>query len=120
MPKTAIITGGTGGIGREIISRLAAEGFAVVVGYTGNADKAKETIDAVNAGGGSAIAVQGDVAKAEDVAKLFAESKKAFGSIDVVVHIAGSMSYSPIAKGDVDQFDKTIATNLRGTFLILS
>src|SRR3984885_9018856 len=66
------------------------------------------------------IAVQADVANAEDVQRLFKESMEAFGSPDVVVHCAGIMPLFPIASGDVAAFDKVIATNLRGTFLVLA
>ena len=120
MPKTAIVTGGSGGMGREIVLRLTADGFAVVVGYKGSENKAKEVVAKVKSNGGSAIAIQADVSSEEDVIDLFAKSLVAFGSIDVVVHTAGIVSYSPIAKGDAKDFDKIIATNLRGTFLVLS
>src|SRR5580658_5251332 len=63
---------------------------------------------------------QADVANPEDVKELFEKTLKAFGQIDVVVNNAGIMSLSPISKGDVETFDKVIATNLRGTFLVLS
>ncbi|MCU1320707.1 MAG: 3-oxoacyl-[acyl-carrier protein] reductase [Acidobacteriaceae bacterium] len=120
MAKTAIVTGASRGIGRSIAQRLAADGFQVVVNFAGNAAKADETVNEIVAAGGKAIAVQGDVARASDVKQLFSKTLEAFGQIDVVVNNAGIMPLSPIAKGDVDVFDKVIATNLRGTFLVLS
>src|SRR5439155_15456934 len=65
-------------------------------------------------------AVQADVANAEDVERLFKESMDAFGRPDVVVHCAGIMPLFPIASGDMAAFDKVIATNLRGTFLVFA
>jgi 3-oxoacyl-[acyl-carrier protein] reductase len=120
MRKTAIVTGASRGIGRTIALRLAADGFGVVVNYAGNAAKAEEVVNEINSSGGRALAVQADVANLEDVKQLFEKTLKAFGQIDVVVNNAGIMPLSPIAKGDVETFDKVIATNLRGTFLVLS
>lgn len=118
--KTAIVTGGSRGIGQAISLRLAADGFAVVVNYAGNVAKAQETVSAIQAAGGKAIAVQGDISKPEDVAQLFATAKEVFGRIDVVVNNAGSMTMSTINGNNLDAFDKVIATNLRGAFLVLA
>jgi 3-oxoacyl-[acyl-carrier protein] reductase len=119
--KAAIVTGASGGIGRAVATRLARDGFAVVVHYAGNADRAQAVVEEINAGGGRAIAVRADVANAADVERLFKQAADAFGGrIDVVVNTAGIMPLSPIAKGDIELFDKVIATNLRGTFLVLS
>jgi 3-oxoacyl-[acyl-carrier protein] reductase len=117
--KTAIVTGASGGIGRAIAQRLAGDGFAVVVHYSGNAAKAEAAVAEIKAAGGRAIAVKADVADAADVAQLFAAARDAFGTIDVVVNSAGIMPLTPIADGDLDAFDKVIATNLRGTFIVL-
>ncbi len=118
--KTAIVTGGSRGIGQAISLRLAADGFAVVVNYAGNAAKAQETVSTIQAAGGRAIAVQGDVSKAAEVAQLFATAKEVFGRIDVVVNSAGSMTMTTINTSNLDAFDKLIAINLRGTFLVLA
>jgi 3-oxoacyl-[acyl-carrier protein] reductase len=120
MRKTAIVTGASRGIGRTIALRLAAGGFGVVVNYAGNAVNAEEVVNVITSAGGHAIAIQADVANPEDVKQLFEKTIEAFGRIDVVVNNAGIMPLSPIAKGDVENFDKVIATNLRGTFLVLS
>src|SRR5258708_3990142 len=119
MRKTAIVTGASRGIGRTIALRLAADGFGVVVNFAGNAAKAEEVVE-ITSSGGRGLAVQADVANPEDVKQLFEKTLKAFGQIDVVVNNAGIMPLSPIAKGNVETFDKVIATNLRGTFLVLS
>src|SRR6476661_5539424 len=120
MAKTALVTGASGGIGSSIAKRLANDGFSVVVNYAGNPAKAESVVDEINNAGGKAIAVQADVANAEDVERLFKESMDAFGRPDVVVHCAGIMPLFPIASGDVAAFDKVIATNLRGTFLVFA
>ena len=120
MRKTAIVTGASRGIGRTIALRLVADGFGVVVNYAGNAAKAEEVVSEITRTGGRAVAIQADVAKSEDVKQLFEKTIKAFGQIDVVVNNAGIMPFSPIVKGDAETFDKVIATNLRGTFLVLA
>jgi 3-oxoacyl-[acyl-carrier protein] reductase len=120
MAKSAIVTGASRGIGRVVAKRLAKDGFAVVVNYAGNAAKAQEVVNEIASDGGNAVALQADISKAEDVANLFTQTKEQFGQIDVVVNNAGIMGLSPIIKGDLDLFDRTIGTNLRGTYLIFS
>jgi 3-oxoacyl-[acyl-carrier protein] reductase len=118
--KTAIVTGASRGIGRAVAKRLAVDGFKVVVNYVGNSEKAEETVNEIKAAGGQALAIKGDVANEADVANLFEKALQAFGRIDVVVNSAGIMPLSPIVKNDTDLFDKVIATNLRGTFLVMA
>src|ERR1700731_1232107 len=120
MAKTAIVTGASGGIGSSIAKRLAKDGFSVVVNYAGKPAPAEAVVADIKAAGGQGIAVQADVAIAADVERLFKESMDAFGRPDVVVHCAGIMPLFPIASGDVAAFDKVIATNLRGTFLVFA
>jgi len=120
MGKTAIVTGASRGIGRALALRLATDGFRVVVNFAGNTAKAEETLNEIVSAGGSAMAIQADVANPDDVQQLFDRTLKAYGQIDVVVNNAGIMPMSPIAKSDVDTFDKVIATNLRGTFLVFA
>ena len=117
--KSAIVTGASRGIGRAVAIRLARDGFAVAVNYAGNATKAEEVVAEIKAASGQAVAVQADVANAADVNRLFKETMDTFGGINVVVNCAGIMPLSPIAGGDLDLFDKVIATNLRGTFVVL-
>src|SRR6185295_13137580 len=100
--------------------RLAKDGLAICVHYADNPAKAESVVDEVTNAGGKAVAVQADVANAKDVERLFKESMDAFGGPDVVVHCAGIMPLFPIASGDVAAFDKVIATNLRGTFLVFA
>jgi 3-oxoacyl-[acyl-carrier protein] reductase len=103
-----------------VAKRLAKDGFDVVVNYVSNAKEADTVVTEIQSSGGRAIAIRADVGNAADVENLFAEALKAFGSVDVVVNNSGIMPLSPIGKGDVETFDKVIATNLRGTFLVFS
>jgi 3-oxoacyl-[acyl-carrier protein] reductase len=117
--KSVIVTGASRGIGRAVATRLARDGFAVVVNYAGNATKADEVVAEIKAARRQAIAVQADVANAADVDRLFKEAVDTFDGINVVVNCAGIMPLSPIAGGNLELFDKVIATNLRGTFVVL-
>lgn len=117
--KSALVTGASGGIGRVVAGRLARDGFAVVVNYAGNPTSAEAVVAELTAGGARAVAVQADVADAAQVERLFAQTREAFGHIDVVVHCAGIMPLFPIAGRHVETFDKVIAINLRGSFLVL-
>src|SRR5260370_28583459 len=120
MSKTAIITGASGGLGSAVARRLATDGFAIGVNYSGNSGPAEKLVAELKAAGGQAIAVQADVTNPADVENLFKKTLAKFGGIDVVVHSAGIMPLFPIAAGDVATFDKVIAINLRGTFMVLA
>ena len=120
MPKTAIVTGASRGIGKAVAKRLARDGFSVVVNYASYAKEADATVAEIQSAGGQAIAVKADVGNAADVEHLFEETVKAFGAIDVVVNNSGIMPLSPIGKGDAAVFDKVIQTNLRGSFLVMA
>jgi 3-oxoacyl-[acyl-carrier protein] reductase len=119
-PRTALITGASGGIGKAVAKRLAKDGFDLVVHYAGNGAQAEELAAEVKQLGSKAITIKADVAIAHDVETLFKRSFDEFGRIDAVVHTAGIMSLFPISNGDVETFDKVISTNLRGTFLVLA
>jgi 3-oxoacyl-[acyl-carrier protein] reductase len=117
--KSVIVTGASRGIGRVVSIRLARDGFAIVVNYAGNATKANEVVAGIQASGGQAIAVQGNVANVADVDHVFKGAVDTFGGIYAVVNCAGIMPLSPIGGGDLELFDKVIATNLRGSFVVL-
>jgi 3-oxoacyl-[acyl-carrier protein] reductase len=117
--RVALITGGSGGIGRVVSLRLARDGFAVVLNYSGNSQKAEEVAGEIRSKDGQALVLQADVANEADVDRLFKQTVDAFGRLDVVVHTAGIMPLMTIAEGDLAVFDRVIATNLRGTFIIL-
>jgi 3-oxoacyl-[acyl-carrier protein] reductase len=114
--KSAIVTGGAGGIGRAVAKRLARDGFCIAVNYSGNPEKAQTVVAEIESAGGIAISVKADVSVREDVERLFGESVAAFGSLAVVIHCAGIMPLLPISGGDVESFDKVVAINLRGCF----
>lgn len=118
--RVAIVTGGSRGIGRAISLRLAADGFAVAVNYAGDERSANETVAAIRSGGGRAVAIRADVSDPDDVARLFSGSREAFGQLDVVVSNAGIMPMAPIAGGSLAAFDRAIAVNLRGSFLMMA
>ncbi|WP_410210574.1 SDR family oxidoreductase [Aquirhabdus sp.] len=118
--KTAIVTGASRGIGREIALRLAQDGFAVAINYAGNQASADNVVSDIQQNGGKAIAIQGNVADQQDMVHLFSETKRIFGRIDVVVNSAGVMANTPIIDGNLAQFDKMISTNLRGAFIVMS
>ncbi|MDR6974139.1 3-oxoacyl-[acyl-carrier protein] reductase [Streptomyces sp. 3330] len=116
--RVALVTGASGGIGRAVARRLAVEGMAVGVHYAGNKAAAQEAVAAVEAAGGRAVAVAGDVADERAMADAFSAVEGAFGGIDVVVHTAGVMTLGPIAAFDLDAFDRLMRTNVRGAFVV--
>jgi 3-oxoacyl-[acyl-carrier protein] reductase len=116
--RVALVTGGSGGIGRAVVKRLAKDGIAVGVHYAGNKAKADETVAAIVAAGGKAIPVGGDVADEDAMSAAFDAVEAEFGGIDVVVNTAGIMVLSPIATLDLDDLDRMHRTNIRGTFVV--
>ncbi|MEU3556640.1 SDR family oxidoreductase [Streptomyces fragilis] len=116
--RVALVTGGSGGIGRAVVERLAADGYAVAVHHAGNAARAEEIRDQVTAAGGRAITVGGDVADEEAMARAFDATEEAFGGIDVVVNTAGIMLLSPVATLDLADLDRMHRTNIRGAFVV--
>jgi 3-oxoacyl-[acyl-carrier protein] reductase len=119
LKKGAIVTGASGGIGGAMARRLARDGFGLVLSYAGNSKKAEGVVAQIAAAGGRAIAVPADVANPKDVDRLFKAAVEAFGAVDVVVNSAGIMPLGPIAGGDLELFDKVIATNLRGSYVVM-
>ena len=116
--RVAIVTGGSGGIGRAVAERLAADGMSVLVHYAGSPARAQETVDSIVAAGGTASAARADVADENEVAALFDEAQRRYGGVDVVVHTAGIMLLSPLAELDLDDLDRMHRTNIRGTFVV--
>ncbi|AMM21433.1 3-ketoacyl-ACP reductase [Frondihabitans sp. PAMC 28766] len=116
--RTAVVTGGSRGIGREIALRLASAGADVVVGHAGSPTAAAETVDRIVAAGGHAIAVRADVADDSAVRAMFDAAEHEFGDIDVVVNAAGVSSLTSLADLDLDELDAILRTNVRGALVV--
>ncbi len=115
--KVAVVTGASKGIGAGIAKSLAAEGAAVVVNYASSREGADKVVADIQAKGGKAVAVQGDVAKAADVQRIFAETKKAFGRLDVLVNNAGVYKFTPLENVTEGDFQHQFGTNVLGLIL---
>jgi 3-oxoacyl-[acyl-carrier protein] reductase len=96
--KVAIVTGASKGIGAGIAKSLAAEGASVVVNYAASKEGADRVVAEIVSQGGKAIAIQGDVSKISDVKRLFAETKKVFGRLDVLVNNAGVYEFAALGE----------------------
>src|SRR5262245_51130282 len=94
--KVAVVTGASKGIGASIAKHLAAEGASVVVNYASSKGGADKVVGEITSAGGKAVAVQGDLAKKADVQRLFSETKKAFGRLDVLVNNAGIYEFASL------------------------
>ena len=115
--KVAVVTGASKGIGAGIAKRLAAEGAEVVVNYAFSQEDADRVVAQIQQRGGKAVAVQADVSKAADVKRLFAETKRAFGKLDVLVNNAGVYQFAPLAEITEEQFHRQFNTNVLGLLL---
>lgn len=115
--KVAIVTGASKGIGASIAEYLAADGASVVVNYASSKSGADGVVKRIIEKGGKAIAVQADVSKAEDIGRLFAETKAAFGKLDVLVNNAGIYEFAPLEAVDEKHFHKQFDLNVLGLLL---
>lgn len=112
--KVAVVTGAAKGIGAGIARELAAAGAAVVINYASDREGAARTVADITAKGGKAIAVQADVSKAADVKRLFDETRKAFGRLDVLVNNAGIYKFFPLEELTDAEFQRQFGTNVFG------
>jgi len=115
--KVAVVTGASKGIGASIAKHLAAEGASVVVNYASSKAGADKVVSEITAQGGKAVAVQGDVAKKSDIEHLFAETKKSYGHVDVLVNNAGVYEFAPIEQVTEEHFHKQFNVNVLGLLL---
>lgn len=117
--KAALVTGASRGIGRAVAIALAKKGYAVAVNYAGSQKAAEDVKAAIEAEGGRAIVIQGDVSKAEDVEKVFAAVKAEFGRLDVLVNNAGITRDSLLLRMKEENWDAVIDTDLKSGFLAI-
>jgi 3-oxoacyl-[acyl-carrier protein] reductase len=117
--KVAVVTGGSKGIGAAIAKHFAEQGAKVVVNYASSKEAADQVVKTITDNGGIAISVQGDISKEADVIKLFEETKKVFGTLDILVNNAAHQQYLPIEQISVENFHKHFDTNVLGATLAI-
>jgi 3-oxoacyl-[acyl-carrier protein] reductase len=115
--KVAVVTGASKGIGAAIAEQLAAEGAAVVVNYASSKTGADAVVGRIKQREGRAIAVQADVSKADDIRRLFAEARQAFGQVDILVNNAGIYDFKPLEAITEEQFHRQFNLNVLGLLL---
>lgn len=116
--RTAVVTGGTGGMGRVIAVRLAADGFDVAVAHAGDIDAAGAAVSEIKEQGRRGAAFEADIADEEAVSALFSAVDDQFGRVDVVVHTAGINRPAALVDLDLADFDAIHRVNVRGTFAV--
>jgi 3-oxoacyl-[acyl-carrier protein] reductase len=116
--QRALVTGGASGIGRAISMALAAEGAVVAIVDLADPAKSEATVAAIERAGGSAFALRANVADEAQVLALFADALPRLGGLDILVNCAGILFEKPLLDTSVAEFDRLIAVNLRGTFLV--
>lgn len=115
--KVAVVTGASKGIGAAIAQHLAAAGAAVVVNYSSSKTDAGKVVGEITSQGGNAVAVQANVAHQAEIERLFAETKKAFGRLDVLVNNAGIYEFAPVGEITEEHFHRQFNLNVLGLIL---
>jgi 3-oxoacyl-[acyl-carrier protein] reductase len=115
--QVAVVTGASKGIGAGIAKALAAEGASVVVNYASSKEGADRVVKEITSQGGKAVAVQGDLSKPADVAKLFAETKKVYGKLNILVNNAGIYQFAPLENVNEELFHRQFNLNVLGLLL---
>jgi len=115
--KIALVTGGSRGIGAGIAKRLASDGASVAITYTQGADAAASVVSEIERTGGKAIAIQADAADAKAVTAAIEKTVATFGRLDVLVNNAGTAIPKPFEEATLDELDRVIDINIRGTFI---
>lgn len=119
IPRTALVFGGSRGIGAAIARRLAREGYRVALTYASRADKAAEVVAAIQAHGGHAIALQADAADADAIRGAVAAAVDQLGALSVTVVNAGIYQGSPLESFPLQTLDQMLAVNVRGVFIAI-
>src|SRR5688500_6214664 len=115
--KVAIVTGASKGIGASIALHLAAEGAAVVVNYASSREGAERIVGEITGSGGRAVAVGANLAKPDEVKKLFAETRQAFGRLDILVNNGGVYEFAPLEQVTLEHFHRQFDLNVLGLLL---
>ena len=115
--KVAVVTGAAKGIGAGIAKAFAKEGAKVVVHYASSKIEAEKVVKFITDNGGTAISVQGDISKEADVNRLFEETKKAFGTLDILVNNAVAQGFAPIEQVSTEIFQNAFNVNVLGPIL---
>jgi len=115
--KVAVVTGASKGIGAGIARALGGAGASIVVNYASDKTGAEKAVADIKAKGGQAVAVQGDVSKSADVKRLFEETKKAFGKLDVLVNNAGVFKFAPLEETSEAEYQRQFGINVLGPLL---
>src|SRR5881398_2272809 len=115
--KVAIVTGASKGIGAAIAKALGAEGASVVVNYSSSKAEGEKVANEIAGDGGKAVALQANVAKAVEVDRLFAEARKAFGRLDILINNAGIYEFGPLENLTEEHFHKQFNVNVLGLIL---
>ncbi|HUB42226.1 MAG TPA: SDR family NAD(P)-dependent oxidoreductase [Streptosporangiaceae bacterium] len=116
--RVALVTGGSGGIGRAIALALAGAGVSVAIGYGASDATAQQLAGQITAAGGRAAALSADLAYAAEVARLAEDTEHVFGPVDILVNNAGTAERRQLENIEVEEFDETVAVNLRAPFLL--
>lgn len=117
--KVAVVTGASRGIGRATAERLARDGASVVVNYAKSVEEANAVVEGIEAEGGKAVAVQADIAKLEDIRRLFRETMERLDRLDILVANAGYSCFKPMEEITEEDFDQTYRLNAKGTYFCL-
>ncbi|WP_411350132.1 glucose 1-dehydrogenase [Paenibacillus sp. WLX2291] len=114
--RTAIVTGASRGIGRQIAIQLAQSSVNVIVNYASSKEKADEVVHLIQTAGGEATAIHADISKVSEVERLFAETIKQYGAVDILINNAGTMNMATLDQVTEEAFDQHIALNVKGTY----
>ena len=117
--KVAVVTGASRGIGRATAERLARDGASVVINYAVSREEATAAVREIERQGGKAIAIQADIGRLDDIARLFGETIARLGRLDILIANAGYACFKPFAEITAEDFDRTYSINAKGTYFCL-